>query len=650
MNKTIGILAHVDAGKTTFSEQLLYHSNSIKKRGRVDHRDAFLDSHNIEKSRGITVFADQATFTCNESTYYLVDTPGHVDFSAEMERAIQVMDYAVVIISAVEGIEGHTETVWQLLKKHNVPTFFFINKMDREGADSDSVIAEIRSSLTEDVFDLSLFTSTGEMKEDLIEFIAERDEALLERYMTIGYDRELWLHKLKKLIQENAVFPASKGSALKDIGIVEFLGKLDQLTEVTYTETGDFAGRVYKIRYDDKGNRVTFMKTLRGTLSVRDMLTYKGGEDRITEKVTQLRVYNGSNFKLVDQVKAGELFAVVGLSKAAAGDGAGELKEKALYEMIPALRSKVVLDSSVSVKEALHCFTLLDAEDPSLQVEWDEHFQEIYIHVMGVIQLEIVTQLITDRFKFTVSFEEPAILYKETITTVVNGYGHFEPLKHYAEVHLKIEPDERNSGIHFENCCHADDLTVGHQNLIRHHLFERDHHGILTGSALTDVKITLLSGRAHHMHTSGGDFREAAYRALRQGLEKTENILLEPFYDFKIKVEQDLVGRIISDVQQAHGSFDPPEVVGEKVVVTGSVPVATFMNYSASFVSFTHGKGALNLRYGGYGHCHNEDEVIRQIDYDKEADPEYTSSSVFCANGKGYTVSWDEADKKMHAL
>ncbi|WP_144513765.1 translation factor GTPase family protein [Bacillus sp. FJAT-22090] len=641
MYKTIGILAHVDAGKTTFSEQLLYHTKSIRQRGRVDHQDAFLDSHDIEKNRGITVFADQGIFTYNQSTYSIIDTPGHIDFSPEMERAIQVMDYAIILISAVDGVEGHTETVWQLLRKHQVPTFFFINKMDYEGTDATSILAEIRANLSKDVCDISKL-----FDEELIEFIAERDEDLLEKYMDTGFDKELWEETFKRMIRNNKVFACAHGSALKDIGISEFLEKLDILTESSFNSKEEFAAQVYKIRHDDTGNRVTFLKVLGGTLKVRDEVKYS----KLTEKITQIRLYNGSKFKAIDQAIAGELVAVTGLTNASIGDGIGAITDKTTFDMVPTLKSKVIFDTSIHVKEVLRCFKILDAEDPSLSVYWDEHFQEVHVHVMGVIQLEVLEQLVLERFHFPVSFGEPRILYKETIDSTVKGYGHFEPLKHYAEVHLLIEPADRGSGISFANVCHANDLSIGHQNLIHHHLLERDHHGLLTGSTLTDVKVTLLTGRGHNEHTHGGDFREATYRALRQGLEKAENVLLEPFYNFKIKVDMDLIGRVLADIQQAHGTFNAPENIGDKVIVTGRVPVATFMNYSTAFASFTHGKGTLNLLFGGYDRCHNTNEVIEKIEYNKEADPEYTSTSIFCARGKGYKVPWDEAEEAMHCL
>lgn len=653
MKKTIGLLAHVDAGKTTFAEQLLYFTKSIRQKGRVDHKDSFLDSHEIERQRGITVFADQATMSYKNSEYYLIDTPGHVDFSPEMERAIKIMDAAVLIISAVEGIQGHTETVWQLLRKHNIPTFFFINKVDRTGADPTRVLHEIRENFTGDVCDIVNGFKKGEMNPELIEFVAERDEELLETYMGDGYEPGLWLARFQEMIMTGTVFPFAYGSALQDIGITEFLEKLDQLTITNNDETLPFTGRVYKIRYDENGNRITFVKALSGTLNVRETVGYQDGEELRSEKVTGLRIYNGNKSISADTVRAGDLFGIVGLTKTAAGDfvdtGEGSFLDKSSYELIPALKSKVIFPAP-AFKETLKSFMILSEEDPSLHAVWDESLQELHIHVMGTIQLEVLEHVAKERFGLNVGFGTPEILYKETIETETVGYGHFEPLGHYAEVHLKLEPAPPNSGLSFENLCHSDDLPTGYQNLVRQHLFERDHRGLLTGSPVTDINVTLLTGRSHNKHTSGGDFREATYRALRQGLEKTRSILLEPYYEFKIKVEYDLIGRVLTDVQAAHGSFEAPVTEGNKAIVTGLVPVATFMNYSTVLASFTHGKGSLSLKFGGYGRCHNEQEIIEKIGYNKNADPEYTSSSIFCAKGSGYTVPWDEAEAKMHAL
>ncbi|WP_040209029.1 GTP-binding protein [Neobacillus jeddahensis] len=650
MKKTIGLFAHVDAGKTTLAEQLLYHTNTIRQRGRVDHQDTFLDTHDIEKQRGITVFAGQAMFDYNESSYYMIDTPGHVDFSPEMERAIQVMDYAVVIISAVEGMEGHTETVWRLLQQHKVPTFFFINKIDRVGADPEKVLNEIRVHLTEDVCDLTNTLFNWEMSEELIECIAERNELLLETYMNEGYQAELWLEALKNLFRENQLFPCVSGSALQDIGVDHFLEKLDLLTTTSYDNRSPFSGRVYKIHFDEKGTKMTFIKALSGTLKVRDEIRYNHGEQALSEKVTQIRLCNGTKVTPVDHVSAGDIFAVTGLSSTAAGDGIGTLTDKAQYEMVSALKSRVIFDSAINIKEALHDFMILDAEDPALNVTWEERSQEIHIHVMGTIQLEVVKQIVKERFNLDITFGDPEILYKETIGSEILGYGHFEPLMHYAEVHLKLQPAARNSGISFESVCHTDHLPIGTQNVIRTHLFERDHHGILTGSHLTDVHITLVTGRAHNKHTSGGDFRQASYRALRQGLEKATNILLEPFYDFNIIIDLEQMGKILTDIQQAHGSFDTPITEGNKAILTGKVPVATFMNYGPEFASITQGKGILTLVFGGYYPCHNQKEVIEKINYNKEADPDYSSASIFCSKGQGYSVPWNEAEAKMHCL
>ena len=645
MKKTIGILAHVDAGKTTFSEQVLYHTKSIRNRGRVDHKNSFLDSHNIEKERGITIFSDGAVFEFKNNTYYLVDTPGHIDFSTEMERAIGVMDYAIVLISAVEGVQGHTETVWQLLRKYNVPTFIFINKLDRVNADKDKVMNEIKRVLSKDIFYIEENIKEDELSQELIEFISEYDETLLERYFEGSYDKESWISTFKTLVKENKVFPCFGGSALQDEGIIEFLNNLDEITFTEYDEKSKFAAIVYKIRHEANGNRVTFIKALEGTLRVRDEIAYR---DDISEKISSIRIYNGNKFKSVDEVKAGDIFAVTGLSKANAGEGLGELNKNIKYNMIPTLMSKVIFDPTYNIKDVLGYFKILDAEDPALNVVWNENLQEIHVHIMGKIQLEILKEVVKDRFNLDIDFGPCKILYKETIRNSVKGYGHFEPLKHYAEVHLKLEALERNSGIEFENKCHADNLTTGHMNLIRTHIFEREHHGVLTGSALTDVKVTLLTGRAHNKHTEGGDFREATFRALRQGLEKADNVLLEPYYKFKIDVELDYMGRVLSDIQRLSGSFNPPEINEDRVTIIGRGPVKTFMDYSSEVIAFSKGKGSISLIYDGYEECHNTEEVIKEIVYRRDADIEYTSSSIFCSKGQGYVVPWDKVEEEMH--
>lgn len=650
MNKTIGILAHVDAGKTTFAEQILYHTKSIRNRGRVDHKNAFLDSHNIERDRGITVFSDQAVFTLNDSTYYLLDTPGHIDFSPEMERAIKVMDYAIIIISGVEGVQGHTETVWQLLRKHEIPTFFFINKIDRTSADITRVLEEIKSSLTKDVCYLNEEFKNKVISEELIEFVAECDEELFEKYLEDGYEKNLWFDYMIRMIKDNKIFPCFSGSALQDIGIEDFLEKLDMLTYTDYFNNEEFSGRVYKIRYDEQGNKVTYIKSLSGVLKVRDEVKINTSEGEKVEKVSQIRIYNGNKSRTIDSVTAGEVFGVIGLSSSKIGDGVGTLIENTRYEMVPTLKSKVIFDKTLNIKDVLKYFKLLEAEDPSLNILWDDKLQEIQVHIMGVIQLEVLKQLVEERFKLLVEFGPCEILYKETIMSETIGYGHFEPLRHYAEVHLKLEPLERNSGIQFENLCHSDDMTVGNQNLVRTHIFEKDHHGILTGLPITDIKITLLTGRAHNKHTEGGDFREATFRALRQGLECTKNVLLEPFYRFKIETHIDYMGKILSDIQKLNGSFETPEITIDKITIVGRGPVATFMNYGVDFVAITKGKGKLNLIFDGYDLCHNAEEIIGKIGYDRNADIEYTSTSVFCSKGQGFLVSGAEAKQYMHCL
>jgi len=686
MKKTIGVLAHVDAGKTTFSEQVLFHTNSIRNRGRVDHKDAFLDSHSIERERGITVFSDQGVFEFNDSTYYLVDTPGHIDFSAEMERAIAIMDYAIIIVSSVEGVQGHTKTVWNLLRKYNVPSLFFINKLDRVGADKERVIKEIKRDLTngvcyiennfinndyneKNVNDL-INSEKFELSQELIEFISEYDDELLEKYLEGNYDSKLWFVKIKMLIKENKVFPCFGGSALQDTGIVEFLNSIDKLTYTNYNENEEFSGRVYKIRHDDNGNRITFIKALTGTLKVRDEIYYGGkmqyilncdneindtrinntetNSGEIREKVSSIRIYNGSKFKAVDCVKAGDLFAVSGISRAVSGDGVGTLKEKTHYEMVPTLMSKVIFDKACNVREVLGYFKILEAEDPALNIIWNEALQEIHVHIMGKIQLEVLKEVVEERFNLKIEFGSCKILYKETIAEKTIGCGHFEPLRHYAEVHLKLEPLPRNSGIIFENKCHPDNLIVGHQNLVRTHVFEREHNGLLTGSSLTDIKVTLLTGRAHNKHTCGGDFREATFRALRQGLEKVEKLLLEPYYKFTIEVSSDYIGRVLSDIQRLNGTFEPVQTEEDKVVINGRGPVATFMDYSMEVVAFTKGKGSISLMYDGYDICHNSEEVIENKGYNKNSDIEYTSTSVFCSHGQGYLVEWDKVDEAMH--
>ena len=647
MKKTFGIFAHVDAGKTTFSEQILYYTKSIRKKGRVDYKEAFLDSQKVEKERGITVFSDVGTFSYDGDTYYLIDTPGHIDFSPEMERTLSILDYAILVVSAVEGIQGHTETLWNLLKNRKIPTFIFINKIDRVGADVNKVYQQLKRRFSEDICLLSNNSLTN-LSDEEIEFIAGKDEELLNLYFEDNYNNQLWIDKLKLLVKERQIFVATSGSALLDQGVKEFLDIFNKLTMTNYELADIFTGKVFKIRYDEKGTRITYIKALSGLLKVKDELVYNHNGEEIREKVNEIRAYNGVKYEIKDVASAGDVFAVTGISNMKAGMGIGI--EDSTEEMIPTLTAKVLYDSTVNIKEVLKYLKILESEEKTLNVQYDEILKEMHINVMGKIQLEVLKEIIQERFNLNVEFDKPEILYKETIGNEVNGYGHFEPLRHYAEVHLKLLPGERGEGIVFENRCHNDYLTPGQQNLIKTHIFEKKHRGILTGSEIDDIKVILITGRAHIKHTEGGDFREATKRALRQGLDSAENILLEPYYNFKIEVDNQLLGRVLSDVQKMNGTFNEQQSVGDRVIITGRGPVATFMDYSLEFQALSKGKGGLSLMYGGYDVCHNAEEVIERIGYNKDADPEYTSSSIFCAKGVGYSVKGDEVVNYMHCL
>lgn len=647
MKKTFGIFAHVDAGKTTFSEQILYYTKSIRKKGKVDYKEAFLDSQKVEKERGITVFSDVGTFSYDGDTYYLIDTPGHIDFSPEMERTLSILDYAILVVSAVEGIQGHTETLWNLLKNRKIPTFIFINKIDRVGADVNKVYQQLKRRFSEDICLLSN-NSLMNLSDEEIEFIAGKDEELLNLYFEDNYNNQLWINKLKFLVKERQIFVASSGSALLDQGVREFLDIFNKLTMTNYELADIFTGKVFKIRYDEKGTRITYIKALSGLLKVKDELVYNHNGEEIREKVNEIRAYNGVKYEIKDVASEGDVFAVTGISNMKAGMGIGI--EDSTEEMIPTLTAKVLYDSTVNIKEVLKYLKILESEEKTLNVQYDEILKEMHINVMGKIQLEVLKEIIQERFNLNVEFDKPEILYKETIGNEVNGYGHFEPLRHYAEVHLKLLPGERGEGIVFENRCHNDYLTPGQQNLIKTHIFEKKHRGILTGSEIDDIKVILITGRAHIKHTEGGDFREATKRALRQGLDSAENILLEPYYNFKIEVDNQLLGRVLSDVQKMNGTFNEQQSVGDRVIITGRGPVATFMDYSLEFQALSKGKGGLSLMYGGYDVCHNAEEVIERIGYNKDADPEYTSSSIFCAKGVGYSVKGDEVVNYMHCL
>ncbi|MGL5560973.1 MAG: GTP-binding protein [Paraclostridium dentum] len=660
MKKTIGVLAHVDAGKTTFCEQVLYHTKSIKNRGRVDDKNTFLDNHEIEKQRGITIFSEQGKFYYNGSSYNLIDTPGHIDFSPEMERSIRIMDYAVVVISAVEKVQVHTKTVFRLLQKHRVPIFLFINKIDRSGIDAEFLLSDIKSKLTEHTVDLSdklnIEGSDITLSEELIEFIAESDEELIERYLNNDYDEKIWIYKLKEKIKKCEIYPILRGSALHDIGIHEFLETLDLLTYTEYKNDEDFIGKVYKVKYDENRNRITYVKAIRGKMKVKDEISYIVGDDIHTEKINSIRIYNSNKFESINEVEAGQIFGIEGLSKANPGAVLYKNFSSNFYEddceldMIPTLTSKVIFDKSLNVKEVLSIFQILQNEEPSLNIVWNENLKEIQVNIMGKIQLEVLKEILKSRFGLNIDFGKSEILYKETVKERTIGYGHFEPLGHYAEVHLCIEPGVRNSGIKFKSIAYTDNLTQGHQNLVKTHIFEKEHSGILCGYPVTDIEVTLINGRAHNKHTSGGDFRQATLRALRQGLEQVENEILEPFYKFKIEIGYEYIGRVISDIQKMNGEFDNPIINEDICIIEGRGPVATLMDYPLEIISFSKGSGSIVFIFDGYDVCHNKSEVISNKVYDKDSDIEYTSNSIFCSKGESYTIKGKDAKEFMHCL
>lgn len=656
MNKIIGILAHVDSGKTTLCEQILYHTNSIRKRGRVDHKDSYFDNNQIERQRGITVFSKEGYFNYKDSNYYLIDTPGHVDFSPEMERSLKMLDYAILIISGVEKVQSHSETIFNYLKEHNIPTIIFINKMDRDISNREEINRSLKENLSKDIFDFTTELNKN-MSEELIEFIAEKDEELLERFLDDNFDYELWLKKTKSLFNSCTIYPCVFGSALYDKNIDVLLEVLDDLSETNYDENKSFSGKVYKIKSEENKQKITFIKVLEGKLKIKDEISYMGQNDILREKVNEIRIYKGDKFIKRDEAYAGEIVAIKGLSEAYPSRLVISSKEeKILYNIgseddnfiIPTLSTKVLFDESINIKDVYSYFKILGEEETSLNPTYSEELKEIKINIMGKIQLEVLKEIVLERFNLEVDFGPCEILYKETIKEQTIGVGHFEPLRHYAEVVLKIEPAKRNSGISFESLAHVDDITVGHQNLVKVHIFERSHRGILGGYELTDVKITLVTGKEHNKHTEGGDFRQATFRALRQGLEQVENILLEPYYKFKIEIDNDHMGRVISDIQKMNGSFNIKDSSNNKSIVTGRGPVSEFMDYPLELISFTKGRGRINFNYDGYDECHNSDKVLEIRNYDKNSDKLYTSNSIFCSKGQGYTVKGEDVKNHMH--
>ena len=642
---TIGILAHVDAGKTTLAESILYLTGSIRKLGRVDHQDAFLDTYELERERGITIFSKQAELKLGEREVTLLDTPGHVDFSAEMERTLQVLDYAVLVISGADGVQGHVQTLWRLLKQYEIPVFLFINKMDQPDTNEKALMEELTNRLDEKCINFSAGLETEEAKENL----AVCDEAVLEHYLESG---EIQKEEVVKLIAERKVFPCYFGSALKIQGVEEFLKGIETFTKkCAYPE--EFGARVFKIARDAQGNRLTYLKITGGSLKVKMLLSNEkeaeeGKEELWEEKAEQIRIYSGNSFEAVKEAKAGSVCAVTGLSHTYCGQGLGIEAHTFLPVLEPVLTYKIELPEDCNVHSMLIKLKELEEEEPQLHIVWDERLQEIHAQVMGEVQIEILKRMIWERYQTEVEFGSGKIVYKETIEDCVEGVGHFEPLRHYAEVHLKLEPAERGTGLHFFADCSEDLLDRNWQRLVLTHLEERVHKGVLTGSEITDMKITLVSGRAHLKHTEGGDFRQATYRALRQGLKKAKSVLLEPVYEFRLELPADKVGRAMADIQKMYGEFQLADSEGEYSVVTGFAPVSLMRDYQKEVMAYTSGHGRLFCTLKGYMPCHNADEVIEEMNYDSESDLENPTGSVFCAHGAGFIVPWNEVEDYMH--
>ena len=642
---TLGILAHVDAGKTTLAESILYLRGSIRKIGRVDHGDAFLDNYELERSRGITIFSKQARLTLGNREVTLLDTPGHVDFSAEMERTLQVLDAAVLVISGADGVQGHVETLWKLLKYYQIPVFLFVNKMDQEGTDREKLLSELKKRLDGNCVD---FNQEETDYAAFAEEAAMSDEKLLEEYLESGsVDRKL----LKKAIADRKLFPCFFGSALKIQGVEELLKGLE-----TYASTSpyrkNFSARVYKISRDEAGNRLTHLKVTGGVLKVKMPLTNRreGLEESEIweEKADQIRLYSGAGYQTVNEAGPGSICAVTGLSRTFAGEGLGEEAEGNLPILEPVLTYRIELPEGTNVHETFLKLLKLEEEIPELHIVWNERLGEIHAQVMGEVQIEILKSLIRDRFRLDVEFGDGNIVYKETILEPVEGVGHFEPLRHYAEVHLLLEPAERGSGLSFDTVCSEDVLDRNWQRLILTHLEEKKHLGVLTGSEITDMKITLLTGRAHIKHTEGGDFRQATYRAVRQGLRKAKSILLEPVYEYRLEVPADLVGRAMADIQRMNGKFSGPELEGEMAVLTGTAPVSAMRGYPREVTAYSRGRGRISVALSGYEPCHNGEEIVALSGYDPDGDMENPTGSVFCAHGAGFVVDWDQVEDYMH--
>ena len=632
-----GLLAHVDAGKTTLSEGILYQTGTIRKLGRVDNRDAYLDTYALERARGITIFSKQAQLTLGDLEVTLLDTPGHVDFSAEMERTLQVLDCAILVVSGADGVQGHTETLWRLLRRYDIPTFLFVNKMDQPGTDRQLLLEDIRSHLDENCMDFSLMDEGGEILENL----AMCDEQVLEEYLETGRIPE---GEICRMVRERKVFPCYFGSALKLQGVEELLKGLERwMTPPVYGK--EFGAKVYKISRDDQGNRLTHLKITGGTLKVKDVIAVPGMEEG--EKVNQIRVYSGAKAEMVSEAEAGMICAVTGLTETKPGQGLGAESESELPLLEPVLTYRVNLPEDCDVHKMLQCLRQLEEEEPQLHIVWNETLGEIHVQVMGQVQMEVLKSLAEERFGVDISFDAGNIVYKETIAGSVEGVGHFEPLRHYAEVHLLLEPAEPGSGLQFGTSCSEDVLDRNWQRLILTHLEEKRHVGVLCGGEITDMRITLIAGRAHQKHTEGGDFRQATYRAVRQGLREAGCRLLEPYYDFRLEVPQENTGRAMADLDRMQGTFEPPVQEGERMILSGSAPVALMRDYQKEVISYTRGRGRLLCTLKGYFPCHNEEEVVADCGYDPEADLENPTGSVFCAHGAGFVVPWYEVKDYM---
>lgn len=630
----IGILAHVDAGKTTLSESMLYLSGKIRKLGRVDNQDAYLDTDELEKARGITIFSKQAALEVDQTQITLLDTPGHVDFSAEMERTLQVLDYAILVISGADGVQGHTGTLWRLLKRYDIPVFIFVNKMDQKRKDKKTLISQLKGQLSEGCI------CFGEDKPtDFYDQLAMCDERVMESYFETGDINTL---HISRLIKDRKVFPCFFGSALKLEGVKEFIEAIVRYAHTpVYPE--EFGGKIFKITRDEADQRLTHMKITGGSLKVKDTLTYHMGD----EKVNEIRIYSGEKYHTVSEVAAGSVCAVTGLSKTRPGDGLGIESASGTPLLEPVLSYQILLPEDCDPRSMLPKLRQIEEEEPALRVVWNEEFQEIQAQLMGEVQIEILQSLIKNRFDIEVEFDSGSIVYKETITNKVEGVGHFEPLRHYAEVHLLLESGKPGSGLQFALDCSEDMLERSWQRLVLSHLEEKSHKGVLTGADITDIKITLVAGRAHKSHTEGGDFREATYRAVRQGLKQAESILLEPYYNFRLELPENAVGRAMTDIERMHGTCEILET-GDQVVLVGSGPIALMRNYHQEVVSYTKGYGRLFYTFKGYEPCHNAQEVIDTIAYDSERDFENPTGSVFCTHGVGFSVKWDEVEDYMH--